>query len=211
VVGGVGGAVGAVAAGTGAFAAASMSPFVTRPPGPLPVTCAGSTPSSAAMRRTAGDVLGGGEETAEGAGVVVRAAAGAGAGAGAGVGCAFAGAGAGAFAGALALSSICPISSPTCTTSPSFFPCFVNTPALNAGTSTVILSVSSSTSDSFCATTSPSFFNHREIVASTIDSPSGGTLIEIIPPSSECRKGSAGTEKIALLAASLPLTIRYSI
>jgi pyruvate/2-oxoglutarate dehydrogenase complex dihydrolipoamide acyltransferase (E2) component len=122
-----------------------------------------------------------------------------------------AGAGAGAFAGAFALSSICPISSPTCTTSPSFFPCFVSTPALNAGTSTVILSVSSSTSDSFCATTSPSFFNHREIVASTIDSPSGGTLIEIIPPSSECRKSSAGTEDIALLAAPLPLTIRYSI
>jgi len=39
----------------GVPAAASMSPFVTRPALPLPATAAGSTPVSAAMRWTAGD------------------------------------------------------------------------------------------------------------------------------------------------------------
>src|SRR5207247_10962838 len=48
------------------------------------------------------------------------------------------------------------------------------------GTSTVILSVSSSTSVSPGATASPSLFSHLETVASTMDSPSGGTLIDVI-------------------------------
>jgi hypothetical protein len=55
-----------------------------------------------------------------------------------------------------------------------------STPGFNAGTSTVILSVSSSTTVSPDATTSPSFFSHRDTVASTIDSPSGGTFMESI-------------------------------
>src|SRR5437763_15877 len=38
-----------------AAGAASMSPLVTRPALPVPVTLAGSTPVSAAIRRTAGD------------------------------------------------------------------------------------------------------------------------------------------------------------
>jgi hypothetical protein len=44
----------------------------------------------------------------------------------------------------------------------------------------VILSVSSSTIVSPLATASPFFFTQRDTVASTIDSPSGGTLMDII-------------------------------
>ena len=79
-----------------------------------------------------------------------------------------------------ALSSISPSGWSTFTTSPSFAARRTSTPAFGAGTSTVILSVSSSTSVSPAATGSPSFFNQRAIVASTIDSPSGGTLNEIM-------------------------------
>src|SRR5690606_17174796 len=57
---GVAGAEG-FASGAGApfSAAASMSPLVTRPPLPLPFTFEGSTPVSAARRRTAGDCTSG--------------------------------------------------------------------------------------------------------------------------------------------------------
>ena len=58
--------------------------------------------------------------------------------------------------------------------------CFEILPARGAGTSTVILSVSSSTSVSPEATGSPSFLSQLETVASTIDSPSGGTFISSI-------------------------------
>jgi hypothetical protein len=54
------------------------------------------------------------------------------------------------------------------------------TPARGAGTSTVILSVSSSTIVSPPATASPFFLTQRDTVASTMDSPSGGTLMDII-------------------------------
>src|SRR5579862_9091435 len=54
-----------------------------------------------------------------------------------------------------------------------------------AGTSTVTLSVSSSTTVSPAATASPGCFIHRDRVASGVDSPSGGTFMVIIalPPS----------------------------
>ena len=53
-------------------------------------------------------------------------------------------------------------------------------PALGAGTSTVILSVSISTNGSSASNESPTFFNHLETVASVIDSPSVGTINSII-------------------------------
>mgnify|MGYP007004759832 CR=1 FL=1 len=51
-----------------------------------------------------------------------------------------------------------------------------NTPALGAGTSIVILSVSISTRGSSTSNGSPTFFNHFDTVASVIDSPSVGTI-----------------------------------
>ena len=53
-------------------------------------------------------------------------------------------------------------------------------PALGAGTSTVILSVSISTKGSSASKESPTFFNHLDTVASVIDSPSVGTINSII-------------------------------
>jgi hypothetical protein len=70
---------------------------------------------------------------------------------------------------------------PRATTSPSWCARLTSTPLVVAGTSTVTLSVSSSTMVSPAVTASPSRLSQREIVASTMDSPSGGTLIGIIP------------------------------
>src|SRR5205085_2073745 len=89
----------------------------------------------------------------------------------------------GAAAGADAPSVSSPNSSSTFTTSPSFTACLDSTPALSAGTSTVILSVSSSTSVSPAATASPSCLTQRDTVASTMDSPSGGTLMAVMSAS----------------------------
>lgn len=152
------------------------SGLLTTPPRPVPATVARSTPDSAATRFAAGDARGSEAATA-GAGAVLEAArCGDAASAGAGVR-------AGACDAPLADSSISPRTSSTATTSPSCFTWRANTPALSAGTSTVTLSVSNSTSVSPAATASPSFLSHRATVASTIDSPRGGTLIEIIPRS----------------------------
>src|SRR5205085_8537810 len=63
---------------------------------------------------------------------------------------------------------------------PSFANRFLSTPPVTDGTSTVTLSVSSSTSVSPGETESPSFFSHRDTVASTMDSPRGGTLIDVM-------------------------------
>ena len=52
-----------------------------------------------------------------------------------------------------------------------------STPATGAGTSRLTLSVSSSTTGSPMATTSPAFFIQRATRASTIDSPTSGTTI----------------------------------
>ena len=49
-------------------------------------------------------------------------------------------------------------------------------PALGAGTSTVILSVSISTKGSSASNESPTFLSHLDTVASVIDSPSVGTV-----------------------------------
>jgi len=69
--------------------------------------------------------------------------------------------------------------SPIFTSSPSRWAMRSSTPALGAGTSTSILSVSSSTRGSPAATASPSFLSHRAIRASTTDSPTSGTTMLI--------------------------------
>src|SRR6185437_12318071 len=117
-----------------------------------------------------------------------RAVVGAGvAGAAAGAaGLAAAGAAAGAVAGAaagapaVAVSSISPSTSSTWTTSPSFTACLVSTPARSAGTSTVILSVSSSRTVSPAFIGSPCCLTQRGTVASTMDYSRGGTFKALI-------------------------------
>src|SRR5512141_2366634 len=157
-----GAGAGAAGAGAGAaFAACSItSGLLTTPPRPVPATSELEMPASSATRRAAGDDFGSDAVVAGGA---------------AGVD----GAGDGARAGA-AVSSSSPRSWSTFTTSPSLAEMDVITPARGAGTSTVILSVSSSTIVSPLLTASPFFLSQRDTVASTIDSPSGGTLMDII-------------------------------
>src|SRR6478672_2815870 len=149
--------------------ASTTSGLLTTPPRPVPGTVAMSIPASVATRRAAGDDFTPSPSTGVAVGVGA-AAAGAGAGAGAGVG-GGAAAGAGAAAGGaasafgadavapLAVSSNSAIKSPTFTTDPSVATCFEIAPFFGAGTSTVILSVSSSTSVSPDATASPSFLS----------------------------------------------------
>jgi hypothetical protein len=172
--------------------------LLTTPPRPVPATSPTATPASAAARRAegadftspvadgeavvvgaAGAGAGAGEGAVDGAAAAAAGAAGAGAAGAAAVGADESGAGAPVPAGA-ALSSSSPRSWSTFTTSPSATAVDAMTPARGAGTSTVILSVSSSTIVSPLATESPCFFTQRETVASTIDSPSGGTLMDNI-------------------------------
>src|SRR5205085_6435882 len=74
-------------------------------------------------------------------------------------------------------SAIVPSTAPTGTLLPSAARISPITPAAGAGTSSVTLSVSSSTTGSSRATASPGCFSHRATVASAIDSPRVGTRI----------------------------------
>ena len=143
--------------GTSAVAArwARTSPLVSRPPFPVPAIAAGSSPCSSTSLRTAGESDGG-------------AAAGdaSGRAGGGGAGAAFPSPG-----------SIEPRTAPTSTVRPSATSMAPRTPAAAAGTSSVILSVSSSTRGSSTATASPADLSHLETVASVTDSPSAGTTI----------------------------------
>src|SRR4051812_14201102 len=167
--------------------AAIMSPLVTRPSLPEPSTLPGSTPVSAAIRRTDGangasgllaawpSAFGGaptcGSSSAAPIGFVVEVF--------------WSGRPVGATAdfveaGAPAPSLIWPSRAPTATVSPSLAAMSDSTPAAGAGTSIVTLSVSSSTNGSSTATASPGFLNHLPMVASVTDSPSVGTRISAI-------------------------------
>src|SRR5438105_2053651 len=158
------------------------SGLLTTPPRPVPATDAISIPASSAMRRAAGDDL---TPSPDGAGGGGEAGAG---GSGALFGVSMLAAGGWEPVAAAGAPTVAPTadssksarSSPTFTTAPSCAAIFEIAPAFGAWTSTVILSVSSSASVSPAATGSPSFFNQRETVASTIDSPSGGTFTWII-------------------------------
>src|SRR6185312_15888024 len=155
------------------------SALVSRPSLPVGVNFVTSIWVSAASFRTAGP-----ERARRSAPLpeddAAGDAAGGGAGCGAGAGAAF-GAAAG-LAEAVAFappSPIRPSTAPTATLLPSPATTSVSVPAAGALTSSVTLSVSSSTSGSSIATTSPGCFSQRATVASVTDSPSAGTLISV--------------------------------
>src|SRR6185312_2888030 len=136
--------------GSGARGAASTSPFVTRPPGPVPGTSVAFRPDSVSKRVAAGP---GGGTAAGFSGAFGDAAA------------------AGGFASVL----ISATTDSTATVAPSLASIF-KTPAAGAGTSWVALSVPSSNSGSSTFTNAPSALSQRLMVASVIDSPARGTL-----------------------------------
>ena len=178
-----------------------MSPLVTRPCRPVPGTRARSTPCSAAIRRTSGEVRGSSAAAASGAagaaGTCAGAAgtgAGVGGGGGAGAGAAFgaaAGARVGAAAGAAATPTLSPASAmtpmtlSTATVLPASWRILASVPAAGEGTSASTLSVEISSSGSSLPTCCPSLLNHLTIVPSVIDSPICGitTLTGIGLPS----------------------------
>ena len=86
---------------------------------------------------------------------------------------------AGGRRGALPSALIAPRIAPTPTVPPASTAIASITPADGAGTSSVTLSVSSSTSGSSALTASPTFLNHWPTVASVTDSPRVGTRISI--------------------------------
>ena len=139
-----------------------MSPFVTRPPLPVPATAAGSTPVSSASRRTAGDLAAG--------------AASFGWGAGSGAEAGFGAAGFSSAGGDVpAPSSMEATTWPILTSAPaSTFR--VMTPEASALPSDVILSVSSSKSGWSLLTASPFLTCHFARMPLLIDSPMGGIL-----------------------------------
>ena len=127
----------------------------------------GSPEPACAGALAAGTTAGAGAAgTAAGAGA-------AGAGAAAATGLLGAGCAAGATVGTAAESRL-PMDPPTRTTVPTGCRCSTSTPAAGAGSVTVTLSVSSSASGSSILTASPGCLSHFAIVASAIDSPSGG-------------------------------------
>ena len=149
--------------------AAIMSPLVTWPCLPVPAIAPVSTPLSAAILRTDGGIG--------------AATTGAGAGFGGSLGLAAATSVA-TLAAASAPSLIWPSSAPTATVSPSLAEISDKTPAAGAGTSSVTLSVSNSTTGSSTATASPGCLNHLPTVASVTDSPRVGTRMSVITISS---------------------------
>jgi len=154
---GVGASTGGTAAGFVSLAA-SISPFVTRPALPVPVTAVGLIPVSSAIRRTAG-------ETAASAAACLGALA----------GVAAAGAAAPAATSVLITATAWPIftSEPAVT--------FKETcPAASAVPSEVILSVSSSNRAWSFLTISPSLTCHLARTPEVMDSPIGGILTSMI-------------------------------
>ena len=73
--------------------------------------------------------------------------------------------------------SICPITAPTLTVSPSATAILTSLPSNGEGISALTLSVTTSTSGSSRLTRSPSCFSHLSTVPSVTDSPSCGILI----------------------------------
>src|SRR5476651_1680825 len=147
--------------------AAIMSPLVTWPCLPEPSTLDGSMPLSAAILRTEG-----------GAGIADGAAAGAAFGGSAGLAAGAAAVGLGEAPTVPSL--IWPRIAPTPTVAPFLAAISPSTPEAGAGTSSVTLSVSNSTSGSSTETASPGCLNHLPTVASVTDSPRVGTRISVM-------------------------------
>ncbi len=157
-------------------AAATASALVIRPSLPVPATTAGLTPRSVMIFCAAGDVPSGALAADLGlASSTSLAVAALRSGFVAAAGAAFAGAG----LAPAPFASIVASTAPTLTTAPFLTLISERTPAAGAGTSSVTLSVSSSTSGSSAATVSPTFLNHEPTVASVTDSPRVGTRISV--------------------------------
>jgi trimeric autotransporter adhesin len=180
----VGCGAGASRAGSGSasavFRCSSTSPLVSRPSFPVPSISEGSRSCSSTSLRTAGDSGFSSASLAFGSGFFGSSFFGSGL---ASAGACFGGLASACFSlGALALASpasMAPSRAPTFTVSPVFTEIDDSTPDAGAGTSSVTLSVSSSTSGSSSLTASPSLLNHCAIVASVTDSPSAGTRISV--------------------------------
>src|SRR5690349_3653825 len=180
-------AAGAFGAGDGACARAPItsmtSPFVMRPPRPVPATLAGSIASSAIILRAAGKAAAPSPVCAGGAlaGAVVPAVgfAGAAGGAAAGDG-AVAVAAADVAALAFASVSMTAMTSFDVTVAPSGRVISASTPSPGAGSSSTTLSVSMSIRFSSRLTASPGCLCQLTSVASATDSGSCGTLTSIL-------------------------------
>src|SRR6266571_2487387 len=148
----------------GGLVAPSTSPFVTRPPRPLPAMAAVSMPFSSASFRAVGM-----------AGAALADGFAAGTGAGAAFTCIAAG------AAALAFPSVSRVAmtSSAFTVLPSPLMMLASTPSAGAGSSRTTLSVSMSIKFSSRLTASPTFLCHASKVASATDSESCGTLISM--------------------------------
>jgi hypothetical protein len=174
--GGLGSGAGAGAAGWAAAGWAAgagwparwTSSFRMRPPRPVPLTESRSTPLRAASARAEGMAAAGiCDLSALAAGCAGAGFAGAGLSEGAGL------------AGSLAAVSTSPMTSPTRTVAPLAAPWLVRMPATGEGTSTVTLSVSSSTRGWSTSTRAPTGCSQLAMMASVMDSPRAGTLIEL--------------------------------
>ena len=157
--------------------ASATSPFVMRPPRPVPATLAGSTPLSAIILRAAGSAVTG---SLAGGGVDADDAGLAGAEAVVGVGAAAALAAGAPAALALPSVSITAMTSFDVTVDPSGCLISASTPSPGAGNSRTTLSVSMSMRFSSRLTASPAFLCQLTSVASVIDSGNCGTFTSIL-------------------------------
>src|SRR6056297_671848 len=157
------------------------SSFRRRPPGPVARTSAADRPCSSSSLRAAGMTALGSSpvaaSVAAGGASAVDAGASSGCGASAG---SPASAGFSSEASAAAPASMRAMTSPTSAVSPSDLSTTCRTPASEAGTSSVALSVSTSTSGSSFSTRSPGCFSQAPMNTSLIDSPTEGTLTSVI-------------------------------
>src|SRR6266581_4127843 len=149
------------ASSAGGLVAPSTSPFVTRPPRPLPAIEPVSMPFSSESFRAEGMA---GAADATGAGFAAGAAG-------------FTGTA--AEAAAFPSVSIVAMTSPALTVPPSPLMILASTPSAGAGSSRTTLSVSMSIRFSSRLTASPTFLCHASKVASATDSESCGTLISM--------------------------------
>src|SRR2546430_11741558 len=93
--------------------------------------------------------------------------------------------------------SICAMTAPTRTVSPSLTAIFTSLPSNGEGISALTLSVTTSTSGSSRLTKSPSCLSHLSTVASVTDSPSWGILICDTPMTASVPEGHPRAERSA--------------
>ena len=109
---------------------------------------------------------------------------------------------------AVPASSTSPMTSPTRTVEPLSAACRVMMPATGEGTSTVTLSVSSSTSGWSTSTRAPTGCSQLAMMASVMDSPRAGTLIELGMVVSRSEGGRRRSGQARLAKASSRISLR---